>query len=314
MAEFIQYLINGASQGAIYALIALGYTMVYGILKMINFAHGEFYMVGAFIGYVALSGLDLGPIHLPALPLYLALPVTMLLNGGLAVLVERFAYRPLRGANRIVPLITALGISIVLLEGARVIASAQARSYPQSIEQGIYTVGQIFGLSPESESPLNDIIFQKTQIVIFLTTIVLMWGLNRIVMHTKMGRAMRALSVDFDASQLMGVPLNRVISFTFFLGASLAAVAGILVGMHYNQVEPYMGQLAGVKAFSAAVLGGIGNIPGAVLGAFTLGICEALVVGYGTSSYRDAIAFAILILVLMVRPWGLLGKPERVKV
>ena len=141
-----------------------------------------------------------------------------------------------------------------------------------------------------------------------------MFLLNRIVMHSNMGRAMRALSVDFDASQLMGVPLNRVIAFTFFLGASLAAVAGILVGMHYNQVEPYMGQLAGVKAFSAAVLGGIGNIPGAVLGAFTLGICEAMVVGYGTSSYRDAIAFAILILVLMVRPWGLLGKPERVKV
>ena len=175
-------------------------------------------------------------------------------------------------------------------------------------------MGQIFGVSPEVESPLNDIIFQKTQIVIFLTTVILMFLLNRIVMHSKMGRAMRALSVDFDASQLMGVPLNRVIAFTFFLGASLAAVAGILVGMHYNQVEPYMGQLAGVKAFSAAVLGGIGNIPGAVLGAFTLGICEAMVVGYGTSSYRDAIAFAILILVLMVRPWGLLGKPERVKV
>lgn len=314
MAEFIQYLINGSSQGAIYALIALGYTMVYGILKMINFAHGEFYMVGAFFGYVTLSGIQIGSVHIPPMPLYLALPVTMAMTGGLAMAVERFAYRPLRNANRIVPLITALGVSIVLLESARVIASAQARSYPQSITQGIYTLGQMFGMNPEKESPFNDIIFQKTQIVIFVTTIVLMFTLNRIVMKTKMGRAMRALSVDFDASQLMGVPLNRVISFTFFIGASLAAVAGILVGMHYNQVEPYMGQLAGVKAFSAAVLGGIGSIPGAVVGAFALGISEALVVGYGQSSYRDAIAFAILILVLMVRPWGLMGKPERVKV
>jgi branched-chain amino acid transport system permease protein len=314
LAEFAQYLINGMSQGAIYALIALGYTMVYGILKMINFAHGEFYMVGAFFGFIALTGLQVGPVQIPPLPFWLAFPAAMIATGLLAMFVERFAYRPLRGANRIVPLITALGVSIVLLEGMRVTMSAQARAFPQPFEQGIYTVGQLFGVNPEIDHPLNDIIFQKTQIVIFITAIVLMYLLNRIVMKTKMGRAMRALSFDFDASQLMGVPINRVISFTFFVGAALAAVAGILVGMHYNQVEPYMGQLAGVKAFSAAVLGGIGSIPGAVLGAFLLGISEALVVGYGESTYRDAIAFGILIFVLMIRPWGLLGKPERVKV
>jgi branched-chain amino acid transport system permease protein len=299
LSELVQYLINGLAQGAIYALIALGYTMVYGILQLINFAHGEFYMVGAFMGFALLSVFKL--------PIWLAAPAVMILAGLLAVIVERFAYRPLRNANRIAPLITALGVSISLLEGMRILVGAQPRSYPQVITNDVMDLGKI-------SSSLDGVVIQSTQILIFVVTIVLMIALRYIVMKTKMGRAMRAASVDFDASRLMGVPLDRVIGFTFFLGAALAGIAGILVGMYYNQVEPYMGQLAGLKAFTAAVLGGIGSIPGAVLGGILLGVCEALVVGYAASSYRDAIAFGILILVLMIRPWGLLGAPARVKV
>ena len=299
LAEFFQYLVNGVAQGAIYALIALGYTMVYGILQLINFAHGEFYMVGAFLGILIIG--------VWGVPFWLGIPLVMIAGGLLAVLVERFAYRPLRNAGRIAPLTTALGVSIVLLEGVRIVAGAQPRPFPQAFENIPYDLGDWI-------PKLAGVIVMKTQIVIFVVAIVLMALLTFIVLKTKTGRAMRALSVDFDASQLMGVPINKIIAFTFFLGASLAGVAGILVGMHYNQAEPFMGQLAGLKAFTAAVLGGIGVIPGAVLGAFALGICEALVVGYGESSYRDAIAFTILIVVLMFRPWGLLGKPQRVKV
>lgn len=299
VSELVQYIINGIAQGAIYALIALGYTMVYGILKLINFAHGEFYMVGAFLGVIAIGTLGM--------PVWIAIPVVMAASGGLAVLVERIAYRPLRNAGRVAPLITALGVSIFLLEAARVIFGAQPRSFPPVMEQQIYDLaflGEAF----------DGVIVQKTQLVILAVSLSLMFLLRWVVQSTKVGRAMRALSMDFDASRLMGVPLNRTIAFTFFVGAALAGVAGILVGMHYNNVDTYMGQLAGLKAFTAAVLGGIGVIPGAVLGAFALGVIENLVVGYMESSYRDAIAFAILIFVLMVRPWGLMGKPERVKV
>jgi branched-chain amino acid transport system permease protein len=299
LSELLQYIVNGIAQGAIYALIALGYTMVYGILKLINFAHGEFYMVGAFLGVIAIGTLGM--------PVWIAIPVVMAASGGLAVLVERIAYRPLRNAGRVAPLITALGVSIFLLEASRVVFGARPRAFPPIIEQEIYDLAFLGG-------PFDGVIVQKTQLIILVVSLALMFLLRWIVQSTKVGRAMRALSMDFDASRLMGVPLNRTIAFTFFIGAALAGVAGILVGMHYNNVETYMGQLAGLKAFTAAVLGGIGVIPGAVLGAFMLGICENLVVGYLESSYRDAIAFAILIFVLMVRPWGLLGKPERVKV
>lgn len=299
MSEFVQYLVNGFAQGSIYALIALGYTMVYGILKLINFAHGEFYMIGGFVGSYFLQKLGM--------PFWLTLILVMPTVGLMAVAVERFAYRPLRNAPRIAPLITAIGVSIMLLEIMRLIAGAQPRSFPQPFEDVIYEVGNAI-------PALDGVIIQRSQILIFSIAIALMVLLNTIVMKTKIGRAMRALSMDFDASRLMGVPLDRVIAFTFFIGASLAGAGGVLVGMYYNQIEPYMGQLAGLKAFTAAVLGGIGVIPGAVIGSFILSISEALVVGYGASSYRDAIAFGILIVVLMFRPWGILGKPERVKV
>jgi branched-chain amino acid transport system permease protein len=299
LAEFLQYIANGLAQGSIYALIALGYTMVYGILKLINFAHGEFYMTGAFVGVFVFSQFQV--------PFYVGILLTMVVTGLLAVIVERLAYRPLRNAKRIAPLITALGVSIVLLEGMRVIAGAEPRPFPQVLEERVYDLGQFWTV-------LDGVFLQRTQILIFGISLTLMVTLTWIVMRTKMGRAMRALSYDFDACRLMGIPVDRVIAFTFFIGASLAGAAGVLVGMYFNQAEPFMGQLAGLKAFTAAVLGGIGSIPGAVAGAFMLGIAEQMVVGYGSSSYRDAIAFGVLILVLMIRPWGLLGKPERVKV
>ncbi len=300
-SEFVQYILNGIAQGAIYALIALGYTMVYGILKLINFAHGEFYMVGAFLGVFFIT-------HFPP---YLAIPLAMMTAGLLAVIVERVAYRPLRGSGRIAPLITALGVSIFLLELTRVIAGPGARSFPQFFDNPTYNLFEVTG---SKFAWLDGVVLRKSQLVIFISSLVVMSTLWYIVMKTKMGRAMRALSMDFDASKLMGVNINAVIAFTFFLGAALAAIAGILVGMNFNNVEPYMGQLAGLKAFTAAVLGGIGVIPGAALGGLVLGVCENLVTGYLPSSYRDAIAFGVLILVLMVRPWGILGKPERVKV
>ncbi len=304
VAELVQYLINGLSQGSIYALIALGYTMVYGILKLINFAHGEFYMVGAFLGVFLFSNISSSG----NIGLFVVGGIAVMGGTGLlAVLVERFAYRPLRGAKRIAPLITALGISIILLEVVRISVGAQPRPFPQIFEEKTYDLSTWFPF-------LEGVVLRRVQILIFVTTLILMGLLRWIVMKTKMGRAMRALSVDYDASRLMGVPVNRVIAFTFFLGASLAAMAGVLVGMYFSQVDPYMGQMAGLKAFTAAVLGGIGVIPGAVLGSLVLGVCEALVVGYGESSYRDAMAFGILIVVLMVRPWGLMGVPERVKV
>lgn len=290
--DFFQYLINGLSQGAIYALIALGYTMVYGILKFINFAHGEFYMVGAFVGIFVFQALGL--------PFLLGLPLVMAIMGIVAVLIERVAYRPLRGAKRIAPLITALGISISFAELTRVLVGPEPRGFPQVLQLGYLE--------------FSGVIIRGEQILILGLTIVLMGMLTWIVMRTKLGRAMRALSEDFDACRLMGVNIDLVVAFTFFLGAALAGVAGVMVGLYYNQVEPYMGQLAGLKAFTAAVLGGIGVIPGAVMGAVLLGLAEAMVVGYWASSYRDAIAFAILILVLMFRPWGLLGRPERIKV
>ncbi len=299
LAEFLQYTINGLAQGSVYALIALGYTMVYGILKLINFAHSEFYMSGAFFGILAFSYLKL--------PLFAGFLVVIIFTGLLAVLTERVAYRPLRHSNRIAPLITALGVSIVLPELCRVIAGPEPREFPSLFENHVYD------LTPW-HAQLEGVLIQKTQLVIFGLTFFLMIVLRYIVLKTKIGRAMRALSFDFDASQLMGVPINRVIAFTFFLGASLAGVAGILIGMYQGQVDPYMGQMAGLKAFTAAVLGGIGVVPGAVIGALILGLSEAFVVGYGQSSYRDAIAFGILIFVLLIRPWGILGTPERVKV
>jgi len=292
MEAFLQQLINGLSLGSIYALIALGYTMVYGIIKLINFAHGDIYMVGAFVGYTAINSLKLS--FLPALIL------SMVFCAVLGVAIERIAYKPLRNATRVAALITAIGMSYLLQNGMIYLVGSETRAFPQVIENNIY---EFAGLQ-----------VSQTQILIFGTTIILMLALQLIVQKTKMGKAMRAVSTDADAARLMGINVDNVISFTFALGSSLAGAAGVLVGLYYNSIEPMMGYAPGLKAFIAAVLGGIGIIPGAMFGGFTIGIIETLVSGYGGSMIKDAVVYLILIIILIFKPSGLLGKNVKEKV
>ncbi|WP_414838728.1 branched-chain amino acid ABC transporter permease [Carnobacterium sp. TMP28] len=292
MENFIQQLINGLSLGSIYALIALGYTMVYGIIKLINFAHGEIYMVGAFVGYATIHTFQLGLIP--------SLIISMAFCALLGALIERIAYKPLRKATRVAALITAIGVSFLLQNVMIYIVGPQVRAFPQVIENKVYFVGNI---------QIN-----QTQITIFLTTIILMVALQFIVKQTKMGKAMRAVSTDADAARLMGINVDNVISFTFILGSSLAGAAGVLVGMYYNSIDPLMGVAPGLKAFIAAVLGGIGIIPGALVGGFAIGIIETLISGYGSSLIKDAVVYLILIIILIVKPTGLLGKNKKEKV
>lgn len=292
METFFQQMINGLSLGSIYALIALGYTMVYGIIKLINFAHGDIYMVGAFIGYTMIHSFGMG--------FFPALLTAMALSALLGVLIERIAYKPLRHATRIAVLITAIGVSYLLQNGVLYFYGAEVRSFPQVVDNTLFEVA---GLQ-----------VSRIQLLIFATTLVLMVLLQFIVQKTKMGKAMRAVSTDSSAAQLMGINVDNVISFTFFLGSALAGAAGVLVGLYYNTIDPMMGVAPGLKAFVAAVLGGIGFIPGAVLGGFTIGIVETLVSAYGNSMIRDAVVYGILILILIIRPAGILGKHVKEKV
>ncbi|RCX17192.1 amino acid/amide ABC transporter membrane protein 1 (HAAT family) [Anaerobacterium chartisolvens] len=293
MEQFLQQIINGLSLGSIYALIALGYTMVYGIIKLINFAHGDIYMIGAYVGFVCITYLSLG--FVPAL--IIAMAVCALLG----FIIEKIAYKPLRNATRIAALITAIGVSLFLEYSTMFVAKPDVRTYPAVLPDKSYT---LFG----------GVRLSFKQICLFAVTIVLMILLQYIVRRTKMGKAMRAVSMDQDAAQLMGINVNSVISFTFAIGSALAGAAGILVGIYYNTINPLMGIIPGLKAFVAAVFGGIGIIPGALIGGFSIGIIETLVSGYGSSLYKDAVAFAILILILIVKPSGLLGKNTREKV
>jgi branched-chain amino acid transport system permease protein len=288
-----QQLLNGLTLGSTYALIALGYTMVYGIIQLINFAHGEIYMVGAFIGLflVVNTGANIG----------IALLGAMAFCMVLGMLVEIVAYRPLRGkASRLSGLISAIGVSIFLSTLMALIAQTNTRRYPEIINIQTYQLGSLQ--------------ISSLQIVILVVAALLMVGLQLMVMKTTIGKAMRACSQDLDASYLMGINVNRVISFTFAIGSALAAAGGVMVGIYYNAVWPYMGTMAGLKAFAAAVLGGIGSIPGAMIGGLTLGVMEVLGVAYLSSSYKDAIAFGILILVLIVRPQGIMGQKISKKV
>ena len=290
---FWEQLLNGLTLGSTYALIALGYTMVYGIIQLINFAHGEIYMFGAFVGLflVTVAGADL----------FTALIGAMIFCMILGMLVERIAYRPLRGkSSRLSALISAIGVSIFLSTLMALIRGTNTTRYPNILEINTYHIG---GLEISS-----------LQIIILLVSALLMIGLQLLIQRTKIGKAMRACSQDLDASSLMGINVNRVISATFAIGSSLAAAGGVLVGIYYNAVWPYMGMMAGLKAFAAAVLGGIGSIPGAMIGGLTLGVMEIMGVAYLSSSYKDAIAFAILIIVLIIRPQGILGKKITKKV
>lgn len=293
MIQFLQQMINGLSLGSIYALIALGYTMVYGIIKLINFAHGDIYMLGAFTAFYATTFFHLN--------FFVALIIAMLLCGVLGVVIERIAYKPLRHATRITALITAMGVSYVLEYTMQYFAGSDVKTFPTDLlENTAFSLGGVR--------------ITMMQIYIFVITIILMALLTYIVNKTKMGRAMRAVSVDEDAAKLMGINVDTTISFTFFLGSCLAGVAGVLVGVYYNSINPLMGMTPGLKAFIAAVFGGIGNIPGAMIGGLFIGIAETLVTAYGSSLYKDAIVYVILILVLILKPDGLLGKNVKEKV
>ncbi|OAT79364.1 branched-chain amino acid ABC transporter permease [Desulfotomaculum copahuensis] len=288
----IQQIINGLTLGATYALIALGYTMVYGIIQLINFAHGDIFMIGAFIGVAAASIF----FH----NFFLILIAAMLACTVLGVTIERVAYRPLRRANRLNALISTIGVSIFLETFMTVFKGPQPIGFPHVLNNATYRLGHTE--------------FSSIQIIILLVSILLMVGLQGIVRYTKTGKAMRAASEDYDTASLMGININRVISFTFAIGSALAAAGGVLVGIYFNSVDPYMGVMVGLKAFVAAVLGGIGNIPGAMLGGMILGLAEVFGVAAGFSSYKDAIAFTLLIVILLVRPTGLLGRPLQRKV
>ena len=290
--QFVQQLINGISLGSIYALIALGYTMIYGIIKLINFAHGDIYMVGAYIGFFAVT-----QAHLSIVP---ALLISMVVTGILGMVVEKLAYKPLRHAPRISVLITAIGVSFFLEYTSMYFVSPTPRTFPAVMDNVSFHLGMF--------------VINGQQMLILGITFVLMVLLTYIVQRTKIGKAMRAASFDTETAQLMGIDSDRVISITFGIGSALAAAGGVLVGVYYNSIDQLMGIMPGLKAFVAAVLGGIGILPGAVAGGVILGVIEALVSGFFSSTFRDAAAFAILILVLLFKPSGLFGKNTREKV
>ncbi len=290
--QFLQQLINGISLGSIYALIALGYTMVYGIIKLINFAHGDIYMVGAYVAFFATTTFKLS--------FFPALIVSMVVAAIVGMTIERLAYRPLRKAPRIAILITAIGVSLLLEYGGMLLVTPQPRTFPALFQSQVYTFGNI--------------VVNSQQVIILAISVILMVILTFVVQRTKIGKAMRAVSFDTDAARLMGIDVDRVISMTFAIGSALAAAAGMLVGVYYNSIDPLMGIMPGLKAFVAAVLGGIGVIPGAMLGGIIMGVIEAMVSGFISSTFRDAAAFAILIIILLFKPSGLLGKNVREKV
>ena len=294
MELFLQQIINGISLGSIYALIALGYTMVYGIIKLINFAHCDVYMLGAYVGYLCMTSFQLG--FLPSLLIAMVFCIVV------GITIEKIAYRPLRNATRIAVLITAIGVSLFIEYGTMFFVKADIRSYPP-----------LTGFMAQTFK-LGNINITMQQIIIFIVTILLMVSLQFVVKRTKIGKAMRAVSLDRDAAELMGISVDSTISFTFAIGSALAGAAGVLVGIYYNSINPLMGVLPGLKAFVAAVFGGIGIIPGAMIGGYFIGTVEVMVAGYGNSMFKDAVVFAILILILIVKPSGLLGKETREKV
>lgn len=322
MSTFLQQLINGVTLGAIYSLIALGYTMVYGILRLINFAHGDVYMVGAFMGYYVANGigvrgaqaLGLGAESLVARGLLgtgtlqpslvtalLVMLLAMAICAAIGVIIERLAYRPVRKYSRLTALITAIGVSLLLENGGQVVFGADPKFFPELFKKRNI---ELFG-----GASIN-----TADIAVLVISLLLMIALQLVVYRTKTGRAMRAVSFNLNSAKLMGINTDRIIAFTFALGSALAAAAGVLVAMRIPRIDPLMGILVGLKAFVAAVLGGIGNIPGAMLGGLLIGITETMVVGYLSPTYKDAVAFAILILILLFRPSGLLGTVAQEKV
>ena len=293
---FVQQLINGLSLGSIYALIALGYTMVYGIVKLINFAHGDVMMIGAYAGYFVLCAMGTTTVGMVC-----AFLAAMVFCGLLSLAIERLAYRPLRNAPRLNSLITAIAVELILQNVMRVLpfVGPEPRSFPtMAIKNFSFGIGSI----------------SNVQIIVILLSAVLMVVLNYVVNYTKTGKAMQAVSYDLGAASLMGINSNRIIAVTFVIGSVLAGAGGVLYAVAYPQVDPLMGYIPGLKAFVAAVLGGIGSIPGAMVGGIILGVAETMVKAYLSSQYADAIAYCILIVILLVKPAGLLGKKVKVKV
>jgi len=305
MSFFFQELVNGLTTGALYALVALGFSMVYGVLKLLNFAHGDLYMVGAYIGFFVIQWFG-GAQHLTiAVPLLLVIMFVLAagLVGGLGVAIERFAYRPLRDAPRIAPLITAIGVSFFLESSALLLFGAQYR---------VYNTADFISLS--SGIQIGSVTIDSVQILVLVLGVVLMAGLQLLVNRTRLGRQMRAVAADREAAEMLGINVNFVITATFFLGSALAGVAGIMGGLLFNQVTSTIGFIAGLKAFTAAVVGGIGSIPGAMLGGLFIGVAESFVTGYISSTYSNLIVFGILIVVMLLRPSGLLGRAQLQKV
>lgn len=292
MQVFMQQLINGLSLGSIYALLALGYTMIYGIIKIIHFAHGDVYMLGAFFGYYTINVWHFNFI--------MALLSSMIFCAIIGMLIEFIAYRPLRGSSRITVLITAIGVSYFLENGMSFLFSGDTRDFPQVIKQVNY---EWFGIRASN-----------VQLLIFATTIILMIILQLIVKKTKMGRAMRAAAADPVAAELMGININGTISFVFAIGSAMAGAAGVLIGLYYNSIDPTMGLTPGIKAFVAAVVGGVGSIPGAAVGAVIIGCLESMMQAIGFSAFKDAAVYVVLIIVLLFLPAGLFGnkQPEKV--
>lgn len=290
--EFIQQLINGLSLGSIYALIALGYTMVYGIIKLINFAHGDIYMIGAFVGLYCGSTLKLSLIP--------TLIISMLGAALVGVIIEKVAYKPLRNSPRITLLITAIGVSLLLQNGMRLLMGPSPKAFPKLLSKEVIKIGALS--------------IETSKILMLAVSIVLVLVLQIIVYKTKVGKAMRGASHDIEAASLMGINVDNIISLTFAIGSALAGAAGVLVSLAFTVVEPYMGTIPGLKAFIAAVLGGIGSIPGALVGGLLIGLTETLTKAYISTTLSDAIVFGILIIILLVKPTGLLGKKVNEKV
>ena len=309
MEYFIQQLINGLTLGSIYGLIAIGYTMVYGIIGMINFAHGDIFMIGSFIALATFLILTtvFGFVFLPVV-LLIVLIVSMLFTAAWGWTVERIAYRPLRGSFRLAPLITAIGMSIVLQNFVQISQGARVKPLPPQIQGGVTLIEEV------SDHGTIAVQLSYMQMIIIATTFILMAGFTLLISRTSLGRAQRACEQDRKMASLLGINVDRTISLTFVMGAALAAVAGLMFLLLYGVIDFYIGFLAGVKAFTAAVLGGIGSLPGAMLGGLLIGLIEVFWSGYFSVEYKDVAAFSILAIVLIFMPSGLLGKPEVEKV
>jgi len=301
---FIQQMLNGVTLGSTYALIAIGYTMVYGIIGMINFAHGEVYMIGSYVSFIVIAALMMMGIDTGWLMIAAGFVMAILISSAYGWSIERVAYKPVRSSKRLIALISAIGMSIFLQNYVSLTQGSRDLALP-SLITGQWTLGQSNGFAAT---------ISTMQIVIWLVTFLAMMALTLFIRYSRMGRACRACAEDLKMASLLGINTDRVISLTFVIGAAMAAVAGVLLGQFYGSINPFIGFMAGMKAFTAAVLGGIGSIPGAMIGGLVLGIAEALTSAYLSTEYKDVVSFALLIVVLLVMPTGILGRPEVEKV